>query len=44
LKNKGNGSVIAEIQGLNETCPIRFTGEAFDTALSQAAAAAVNQV
>jgi len=36
MLNKGDGSVIKEIEGLNERCPIRFTGESFDSALSQA--------
>ena len=33
--NTGNGSIIPEISGLNETCPLRFTTESFDTECSQ---------
>lgn len=29
--NTGDGSIIPEVQGLNETCDLRFTFEAFDT-------------
>jgi len=29
--NTGDGSIIPEVQGLNETCDIRFTFEIFDT-------------
>ena len=29
--NAGNGTVIPQLEGINETCPIRFTTEFFDT-------------
>lgn len=29
--NTGDGTVVADVQGLNETCPLRFTFEVFDT-------------
>lgn len=29
--NNGNGLVVKDIEGINETCPIRFTTEIFDT-------------
>ena len=31
MLNRGDGSVIEEIQGLNEQCPIRFTAESLDS-------------
>ena len=37
--NRGDGRVIAAVEGLNERCPVRFTGELFDTGLSQRQAA-----
>ena len=40
--NTGNGSIIPEIRGLNETCPLRFTTQSFDAECSQLAA--VNHV
>eukprot|EP00956_Cyclotella_meneghiniana_P007314 scaffold9944_cov52-Cyclotella_meneghiniana.AAC.2 len=40
--NTGNGSIIPEISGLNETCPLRFTIKSFDLECSQLAA--VNHV
>eukprot|EP00956_Cyclotella_meneghiniana_P005714 scaffold7379_cov63-Cyclotella_meneghiniana.AAC.1 len=40
--NTGNGSIIPEIRGLNETCPLRFTTKSFDAECSQLAA--VNHV
>ena len=35
MLNKGDGSVIPEVEGLPERCPLRFTGEVLDSALSQ---------
>ena len=29
--NTGNGAIVKEIEGINNTCPIRFTTEIFDT-------------
>jgi len=37
--NRGDGRVVAAVEGLNERCPVRFTGELFDTGLSQRQAA-----
>ena len=28
--NTGNGSIVPEISGLNETCPLRFTTKSFE--------------
>lgn len=45
MLNAGDGSVVAEIQGLPDHCPIRFTTESFDTSANQAATVRkVNQV
>ena len=33
--NTGNGSIVPEISGLNETCPLRFTTKSFDPQCSQ---------
>ena len=33
--NTGNGSIIPEISGLNESCPLRFATKSFDTECSQ---------
>jgi hypothetical protein len=32
--NNGNGVIVDEVQGINETCNIRFTTEVFDTQVS----------
>jgi len=36
MLNRGDGSVVSEVQGLNDRCPIRFTGEVMDTGLNPA--------
>eukprot|EP00980_Cylindrotheca_fusiformis_P029599 scaffold23584_cov127-Cylindrotheca_fusiformis.AAC.2 len=33
--NTGNGTIVKEIENLNDRCPIRFTAEIFDSGLSQ---------
>jgi hypothetical protein len=33
--NTGNGTLVKEIQDLNQRCPIKFTAEIFDSGLSQ---------
>lgn len=35
--NTGNSSILKEVAGLNERCPIRFATDSFDTELSQKA-------
>jgi len=35
--NTGNSSILKEVAGLNERCPIRFAADSFDTELSQKA-------
>lgn len=32
MLNQGDGSIVPEIQGLNDTCPLRFTLEVLDSA------------
>lgn len=36
--NTGNGSIISEIDGLNETCPLTFISKSFDTECQQVVA------
>lgn len=36
--NTGDGSVIPEVQGLNENCNVRFTAEYFDSEMSESRA------
>lgn len=33
--NTGNGTIIPQVDGINERCPLRFTTKSFDTATSQ---------
>jgi hypothetical protein len=33
--NTGNGTIVQQVEGLNERCDIRFTTETFDTGFSQ---------
>ena len=33
--NSGNGSIIPDIDGINKTCPLRFTTKSFDTECQQ---------
>lgn len=40
--NTGNGTIVQEVEGLNDRCDIRFTGRMLDSALSQTEA--VDQV
>lgn len=38
MLNKGDGNVVPQLKGLNKSCPIHFTLEAFDLSISPAMA------